>query len=97
MRIFHNANYDFMGKRKKMYLLSSAIILIGFIILFAFKTIPLGIDFIGGTEMQMQFSNDVNLAIVRPSDNVNIDEMMTGVTYTTFVSIDDALNSLFTK
>ncbi len=45
----------------------------------------------------VQFSNDVNLAIVRPSDNVNIDEMMTGVTYTTFVSIDDALNSLFTK
>ena len=49
MRIFHNANYDFMGKRKKMYLLSSAVILFGFIILFAFKTIPLGIDFIGGT------------------------------------------------
>lgn len=65
MRIFHNANYDFMGKRKKMYLLSSAIILIGFIILFAFKTIPLGIDFIGGTEMQMQFSNAVNIGEVR--------------------------------
>ncbi len=65
MRIFHNANYDFMGKRKKMYLLSSAIILIGFIILFAFKTIPLGIDFIGGTEMQMQFSNDVNIGDIR--------------------------------
>ncbi|MGB3017246.1 MAG: protein translocase subunit SecF [Ignavibacteria bacterium] len=65
MRIFHNANYDFMGKRKKMYLLSSAVILFGFIILFAFKTIPLGIDFIGGTEMQMQFSNDVNIGEIR--------------------------------
>jgi len=65
MRIFHNANYDFMGKRKKMYLLSSIIIVIGFIILLAFKTIPLGIDFIGGTELQVQFNNDVNIGEVR--------------------------------
>lgn len=65
MRIFHNANYDFMGKRKKMYLLSTVVIAIGFIVLLTFKSIPLGIDFIGGTEMQVQFQNDVNVGELR--------------------------------
>jgi preprotein translocase SecF subunit len=65
MRIFHNANYDFMGRRKKMYLLSAIVIAIGFIVLFTFKSIPLGIDFIGGTEMQVQFTKDVNVGDLR--------------------------------
>lgn len=65
MRIFHNVNYDFMGKRKKMYLLSSIIIAVGFIILFTFKTIPLGIDFIGGTELQIQFRNNIEVGALR--------------------------------
>ena len=31
MRIFHNLDLDFMGKRKLFYLVSGAIILIGFV------------------------------------------------------------------
>ncbi|MBX7042231.1 MAG: protein translocase subunit SecF [Ignavibacteria bacterium] len=65
MRIFHNANYDFMGSRRKMYLLSVALIVIGFIVLLTFKSIPLGIDFIGGTELQVQFQDDVNVGELR--------------------------------
>lgn len=65
MRIFHNAGYDFMGHRRKMYLLSAVFIIVGFAVLFAFNSIPFGIDFKGGTEMQVQFQNDVNIGDLR--------------------------------
>ncbi len=65
MRIFHNANYDFMGPRKKLYVISMALTILGFVILFGFGTIPLGIDFKGGTEMQIQFQQDVNIGELR--------------------------------
>lgn len=65
MRLFENTNYDFLGKRKKFYAVSAVIIIIGFIILFTTKSIPLGIDFSGGTELQLQFENDVNISDLR--------------------------------
>ncbi|MCB0727669.1 MAG: protein translocase subunit SecF [Ignavibacteria bacterium] len=65
MRLFENTNYDFLGKRKKFYLVSAAIIIFGFIILFTTKSIPLGIDFSGGTELQLKFENDVNISDLR--------------------------------
>ena len=65
MRIFHNADYNFMAQRKKMYIVSVVTIVIGFVILFGFGTIPLGIDFKGGTEMQVQFQDDVNIGELR--------------------------------
>lgn len=37
MRLFHNTNYDFLGKRKKFYFVSAAIIVIGFIVLLTAK------------------------------------------------------------
>lgn len=43
------------------------------------------------------FSNEVQVFIVRPSDKANISEMIPGVSYTIYVSIDDALNSLFNQ
>ncbi|MDZ4712890.1 MAG: protein translocase subunit SecF [bacterium] len=65
MRIFENTNYDFLGKRKSLYILSTVIIVIGFIVLITFKSIPLGIDFIGGTELQLQFQKDVEVSQIR--------------------------------
>lgn len=65
MRIFHNTNYDFLVKRKKFYAVSAAIILLGFIVLFTTKSIPLGIDFSGGTEIQIKFEKDVNISDLR--------------------------------
>lgn len=65
MRLFENTNYDFLGKRKKFYTVSAIIIILGFIILFTTKSIPLGIDFSGGTELQLQFENDVNIGDLR--------------------------------
>jgi len=65
MRIFENTNYDFLGKRKTFYLIPTVIIVIGFIILFTTNSIPLGIDFSGGTEIQLKFENDVNISDLR--------------------------------
>ncbi len=65
MRLFEHTNYDFLGKRKIFYGVSTAIIVIGFIVLFATKSIPLGIDFSGGTELQLKFDRDVNVSDLR--------------------------------
>lgn len=65
MRIFENIPHiDFLGKRKKFYMFSIAIIVIGLIILFI-KPIPLGIDFLGGTEIQVRFQNDEDISRIR--------------------------------
>lgn len=65
MRLFHNTNYDFLGKRKKFYIISATIIIIGFIVLLTAKSIPLGIDFSGGTEIQIKFSKDIDISELR--------------------------------
>ncbi len=62
MQIFENTNYNFLGKRRIFYVVSLSVIVIGFIILFATKSIPLGIDFSGGTEIQIKFEKDVNIS-----------------------------------
>lgn len=65
MRIFENTNYDFLHKRKILYAVSATVIIIGFVILFMTKSIPLGIDFSGGTELQIQFQKDVDVSELR--------------------------------
>ena len=65
MRLFENTNYDFLGKRKKFYVVSLSIIIIGFIILFTTHSIPLGIDFSGGTELQLKFEKEVDISELR--------------------------------
>ncbi|CAN5582931.1 protein translocase subunit SecF [soil metagenome] len=64
MRLFHDTNIDFLGQRKKFYLVSVIIIAIGMTILFT-KGIPLGIDFQGGTELQVRFQNTVDISEIR--------------------------------
>jgi preprotein translocase subunit SecF len=64
MRIFHKTNIDFMGKRRKMYLLSASIILLGLISLFT-KGVHFGIDFTGGTELVVQFAERPDIGAVR--------------------------------
>ena len=64
MRILHNTQIDFLGKRKFFYLLSISIIVIGMIFLFL-KPIPLGIDFLGGTELQVKFDNPIDVGDLR--------------------------------
>ncbi len=65
MRIFENTNYDFLGIRKRFYAISTIIIVIGFAVLLTAKSIPLGIDFKGGTEIQLKFEKDIEIADLR--------------------------------
>ncbi|MBS1552784.1 MAG: protein translocase subunit SecF [Bacteroidetes bacterium] len=76
MRIFENTNYDFLDKRKFFYIFSTVVIIIGFIVLFTTRSIPLGIDFSGGTELQIRFEKDVNIADLREAmDNAGFSGM----------------------
>lgn len=64
MRIFHNLNIDFLGKRKFFYFFSLALFLIGLLSV-AFKGLNFGIDFKGGSEIVLQFDKQINIAEVR--------------------------------
>lgn len=64
MRLFKHTNIDFLGKRRKFYVVSIIILIAGFAALF-FKGIPLGIDFQGGTELQIRFDNIIEVGELR--------------------------------
>ncbi len=64
MRVFGKTNVDFMGKRRLWYTVSATVILIGMVSLF-FKGVDYGIDFLGGTEIVVQFNSDVAISDVR--------------------------------
>jgi len=64
MRLLHQTNIDFMAKRRKMYVVSCVVILIGLISLFT-KGIHYGIDFTGGTEIVVQFSERPDVGRIR--------------------------------
>ncbi len=64
MRLFKHTDIDFLGKRKKFYLVSIIFIVIGLGVLFT-RGIPLGIDFQGGTEMQVRFNVPIEVSELR--------------------------------
>jgi preprotein translocase subunit SecF len=64
MRVFGKTNIDFMGKRKLWYVVSASVILLGMLSLF-FKGVDFGIDFLGGTELVVQFNAPVAIGDVR--------------------------------
>lgn len=64
MRIFENANYDFIGFRKKAYILSGIFIVIS-LISFAVRGIEMGIDFRGGMEFVVEANEELPVAPVR--------------------------------
>jgi preprotein translocase subunit SecF len=64
MRFFGKTNIDFMGKRNLWYVVSGTMVLIGMLSL-AFKGVDYGIDFLGGTELVVQFQQPVSISDVR--------------------------------
>ncbi len=64
MRIFHNLNVDFLGKRKYFYILSTSIIVLGFISILT-RGLQFGIDFKGGTEVVLEFEKPIDITNVR--------------------------------
>jgi preprotein translocase subunit SecF len=67
LEIVKNTNIDFMGKRKFAFVFSGILVIIGIIavIQVANGRANLGIDFAGGTAIQLKFNSQVNLAAVR--------------------------------
>jgi preprotein translocase subunit SecF len=68
MHLLHQTNIDFMAKRRTMYMVSAVVILIGLVSLFT-KGIHLGIDFTGGTELVVQFSERPDVGQIRDMMN----------------------------
>jgi len=68
MKILYDINIDFLTKRKRFYILSISLIIIGLIV-FLINGIPLGIDFKGGTEILVRFDQKVEIQNVREAMN----------------------------
>jgi preprotein translocase subunit SecF len=64
MRFFKKTSIDFMGKRKLWYTVSGSMLVIGLIAL-ALRGLEFGIDFLGGTELIVQFNQSVSIHDVR--------------------------------
>ncbi len=72
MRLFENLNYDFLGKRKIFYIVSSVLFIVGFLNI-AFRGLQFGIDFKGGSEIVLQFQKPVDISEVRNSvENIGL-------------------------
>ena len=66
-RIIKRTNIDFIGQRKRAYIASGVLMLLGCICLFTilFGQANLGIDFTGGTMLQGWFESPVDIADLR--------------------------------
>src|SRR5437879_12608854 len=64
IRLFANANYDFIKWRRWAYGLTAAIIIPGFA-LFLVRGLNYSIEFTGGTQMQVQTKEAVGAASIR--------------------------------
>jgi len=64
MRFFKKTSFKFMEIRNTLYVISGAVITAGLISLFV-KGLDYGIDFLGGTELIVQFQNEVAIGDVR--------------------------------
>lgn len=64
MQLFENLNIDFMSKRSLFYLVSSVIITLGALSII-FRGLEFGIDFKGGSEIGIEFTNSIEISQVR--------------------------------
>ncbi|HPG39342.1 MAG TPA: protein translocase subunit SecF [bacterium] len=67
MQFFKNLNVDFIGKRKLAYLFSATLILLSLVSLILHRGPKYGIDFTGGTSLQVKFEKQINVGDVRNS------------------------------
>lgn len=69
MQFFSKTNIDFVGKRKSFFILSISVIVAGIISIFALG-IDYGIDFVGGTEMAVEFQKPIQTEQIRKAIEV---------------------------
>lgn len=65
MRLFANADYQFLEKRRTAYLVSAALLLVGLFSVLVHKGLNYGVDFTGGTLFQIRFDQGVTASDVR--------------------------------
>jgi len=65
MRLFRNANYDFLAQRKRAYIISAVVVVVGVASLVLHGGPRYGVDFTGGTLLQVQFTQATTVADVR--------------------------------
>ena len=93
---------DFIAKRKIAYILSCLVIIAG-IISMCFQGLNFGIDFTGGTVMQVKFEKSVDIADLRSDlkeighDNAQIQELGDGVFQIRADYMDQTAQDKFTK
>lgn len=62
---FKNVSFDFVGKRKIYYAISTVVILLGIVFYFKNGGLNLGVDFKGGRTYQVRFDKDINTEDVK--------------------------------
>ncbi len=75
IQIFKNPQYDFIGKRKYTFILSAVVILVGLVSLIAHKGPRYGIDFSGGSLVELHFEKQIEIAEIREKlSNIGLQE-----------------------
>ncbi len=74
LQIFVNADYDFVGKRRWFYVASLAAVAVALLSIAAHRGLNYGIDFTGGTLIQVRYDKPVTVAEVRQG----LDELKLG-------------------
>jgi len=64
---FKNVAFNFVGRRKIYYAISTAIIILGAVMYFAHGGLKLGVDFKGGRTYQVRFEKEMNTEDVKQS------------------------------
>ena len=73
LQIFVNANYDFVGKRRWFYLLSGGLMVLSLVSILFRGGLNYGIDFTGGTLVQVRYDKPVTVEVVRRGlDEINL-------------------------
>lgn len=69
-KILRNPNFDFVSGRKKYYIISGAVIVIGLVGLFS-RGIPLGLDFKGGFAYTIQFDQNKEVNVIEVKNKIS--------------------------
>ncbi len=65
MRLFHHAKFDFLGSRRRAYLISATALIVGLGSIAVHGGLRFGVDFTGGTLFQVEFTQPTTVADLR--------------------------------
>ena len=67
MQLLKNLKLNIIGQRKYAYIFSAVLIIVGIVSIFFHKGVKYGIDFTGGTSLQIQFEKQMDAGALRNS------------------------------